>query len=578
MGRLKHRLGWGLVLLVFAAVSLRAAAGGEEKLAGEDDKAVPTAVPTPQGDERGPVQVSRPAQAASSFDLPAFVVTGGGERKALARREDFMGGLDTSGGIRTSPGEFGAGKNQLEAQGGRESLESLSVTSRPVAGALRLAAGWTPGYDASGYWAQELGRSWWILDGSSFYREGGERRGGMRERPLRDASRVGLAAGWRFDAAELSLFAGADTAKRTPEPWLAGQESALSRSDGEGGLDADGRWYETDWHLRLRGGRRSTAWAGSVLNEDEGAVRLEAARVLNGRTGSTLLSAVFALENLTQTWEAGRLRNRVFWRSELESRFGAWEGMRLGVGLGLDAVGGDESGFLLGPLVHAEQRLGEGLSLRVSVESGLRISRLAGRDFREPAFVPDPTLKAGRRVADAKAGLYWRVHPSFSLGLDGAWLQGEDWHLPHSNVARVVAVDTAVRVYRRAEAGLSQQWERGPWSQSLSLRTYRGELPETGGVRVTFLPDWSAELRGRWRRKAWSLHAGLDVLGRRDAAPDGSLPLDPNFDLSAGAAWTANDVWRFHLEGRNLLGRTLEPLPFYPEAAPHLSLGAEFRF
>ena len=72
---------WIALALFCAPLALRAAAPAEEKLAGEDDKAVPTAVPTPMGDERGLISVTRSTQAASSFDLPAFVVTGGGERK-----------------------------------------------------------------------------------------------------------------------------------------------------------------------------------------------------------------------------------------------------------------------------------------------------------------------------------------------------------------------------------------------------------------------------------------------------------------------------------------------------------------
>jgi hypothetical protein len=100
-----------LFILLWLGAGL-GAAPAEEKLAGED-VAVPTAVPTPMGDERGPVQATRTAQAASSFDLPAFVVTGTGERQSLARRQDLSGALDTSGGIKASPGEQGAGKDQL---------------------------------------------------------------------------------------------------------------------------------------------------------------------------------------------------------------------------------------------------------------------------------------------------------------------------------------------------------------------------------------------------------------------------------------------------------------------------------
>src|SRR5688572_16543684 len=111
-----------LKILMLAALALRAEgapgadAASADELAGEQESIQrPLARPTlSEPDAGGTVTLSRSAQGAASpsFELPEFVITGGGERKASSRRPDLSTWMDTSGGIKASPSEDEASKGQ----------------------------------------------------------------------------------------------------------------------------------------------------------------------------------------------------------------------------------------------------------------------------------------------------------------------------------------------------------------------------------------------------------------------------------------------------------------------------------
>lgn len=566
-----------LLLLLALTPGLRAASAPDDKLAGEDDKAVPTAVPTPQGDERGPIQVTRTSQAASSFDLPAFVVTGGGERQSLARRKDLGGRLDTSGGFKTSPGEEGAGKDQLESQGGRESLESVTSSSQPFVGGLRLSGGYQPGYAASGYLAQEMGPWFWTLNGDAGGSEGGPKQPNMRDPALRDAQSLHARAGWRGeDGWTLSGFGNGAYASAVPQPYLSGQTAALKRSAMDGGLDAQGRWLGVDLSGRLQGGAYGAQAPGGDLSEDQAGLDLELSHRFNGHTGSALLEGALKVDSSSMAW-AGARRSRTLLRGSLISRFQAFKGDRLGLGLVLDAVSGDDQSFQLGPLLRLEQRLGGGFSLKASLDSGLRLSRLMdGAEPLQPWHAPDPSLKPARLALDGAADLAWALGP-LRLGLGAYMQQGEDWFLPQSSALSVLAVDKAVRGWRLLGLRVQQAWQQGDWSQTASFKVQRAELPDLPWM-ATYVPNWAGDLGAAYRHGPWKASLKLELLGARQAAPDGSLPLDPSADLSALCAYDLGPAWTLFAEGRNLTAQTVQAAPAYPDAAPYAGLGVEFRF
>lgn len=566
-----------LLLLLSLLSPALFAAPADDKLAGEDDKAVPTAVPTPQGDERGPVQVSRTSQAASSFDLPAFVVTGSGERQSLARRQDMGSRLDTSGGLKTSPGEAGAGKDQLEALAGRESLDAVSATSRPFVGGLRLSGGYQPTYAASGYLAQERGPWFWTLNGDAGSSEGGAKQAAMRDPALSDQESLHLRGGWRQeDGWSVSAFGDGAFASRAPQPYLAGQSSALKRSALDGGVDAQGSLLGAGLKTRLQAGSYGAQIPGAEISEDQAGLDLELSRRLSGRTGSALLEAAFGVDASSQAWGGSRW-SRTLLRGSLISRFELLKGNRLGLGLALDASTGDDSTLQLGPMLRLEQRLPAGFSLKASLDSGLRLSRLKDGSAELQAWhAPDPRLKPARLGLDAGADLRWSAG-AWSLSAGAFAQQGEDWFLPQSNALSVLALDTAVRGWSLQGLRVRQAWRGGPWWQSAQGLVQRAELRDLPGM-ATYLPQWSAELAAGYAQGPWKASLRAKLLGPRQAAMDGSLPLDPSADLSATLGYDIDQAWTLFLEGRNLAAEVVQDAPYYPAAAPYAGLGVEVRF
>ena len=566
-----------LLLSLLAAAPLQAADvnGKAEKLAGDDDKAIPTAVPTAQGDERGPVAVTRSPQAASSFNLPAFVVTGSGERKALARRDDMGTRLDTSGGIKTSPGEAGAGKIQLEAQAVRTGLEDLSFSSKPFLGKLRLAAGYAPGYGAEGYVGQDLQKAFWLLNGSALGSEGGPLRAPMRAKAQRGAGGLDARAGWRFDnGGSLALFGGGDHSQA--QASLQDQGVFLSHDRALGGLEWQGPLAGLGTHLKAQGGQASAHLPGAELWEDQARLDLGLEKRLNGRSGSALLEGDVSVETLSQA-SASERQTQLLSRGALMSRFEAWPGSRLGIGLAADLVSGDQSSMLLGPRLRFEQRLGPLASLRAAFDTHLAVSRLQGAAFDQALRAPSPGLKPSRQTADATVTLAWQALPELGLELGGFASQADDHFLPSAVGPWPVYADQPVRGYRLVGLRMGQRWQSGPWWQSFEAVAQKPELPDLGSL-VTLTPWWSAELAvgGSWGlAKGW---VKAQAVGERHGALDGSLPMEAAVDLSALLSYAVQDDLDLFAEGRNLAGQRVETLAYAPDPAPYVGAGLEWRF
>lgn len=574
-----RRLSLALTLALAAGLS---AGTAEDALVGEDDRNLPTPVPTPMGDERGTIMVTRTAQAASSFDLPAFVVTGTGERQALARRQDLGLGLDTSGGFKTSPGEKGAGKDQLEAQPGREGLDEGPVENRPFVAGLRLSGGWQPGYAGAGYIAQELGPWHWALDGAVSGSQGGPLRGPMRDPALSDQGGLKARAGWRgAGGGAFSAFGRADYAGRAPQPWVPGQEGRLSRQGLETGMDGEANLAGFELRGRLRGHRHSARVPGMDLEEGALGLDLDLGRHLgSAEAGAWVeLSLAGSLAGLEAPGLAGLRSERNLGRAALLSRFQAWSGTRLGVGVALDHAGGSHQVLQLGPVLRLDQRLGHGASLQARVDSGLRLSGLrpVQGGAGEPWQAPDPRLKPAKLALDASVDLQGQLSAGFSLGLGAFAEQGEDWFLPSSQASSVLAVDTVVGAWRLQGLRARQGWRGGPWWQSAEAKVQRAEAGG-GTLSPAYTPAWTAALAAGWAQGPWQARLGLDLTDSRLASVDGGLSLEPGADLSALLRYDVDAAWSVWAEGRNLASRAAEPAPHYPQAAPYAGLGLELRF
>lgn len=577
---------WGLASGLAAASTPAAAptpaltpAATPEKLAGEE-RAVPTALPTPAGDERGPVSATRSAQAAPAFSLPAFIVTGGGERKVLANREDLGQGLDTSGGLKTSPGERGAGKDQREAQASRESAQDRSYTARADYARLGLAYGLANTLDANLLAALSAGPWFAWGGGQGGFSDGGPGSAAALHPALSRGGGGDLHVGWRGSEQDVvdASVAGEDrrilwTHGPLADPWIG-------FSDLKASLGWDGRALGTDWRARISDGRwqqEAPGLVGGTLGEDETGVSVNAARSLYGSTGSALLEAGLKVSSLRQS-DVG---TRSLWQGQgwLQSRFEAWPGNRLGLGLQWDQVGGDSAAMLLGPRVSLEQRLGRDLGLQASFGTGLGLSRLGGDEaLAGQPWRPDPALAPSRRVADVRAGLRWRAD-GLKLALAGAYTQDQAADLPDDSSGAGLWVDSAVGTLERTRLTLKQRWEAAGWWQDLELGLQRADLPDRPGWRATFSAPYWARVGVGASHGALSGRLELAYLGPREVSLSGAEPaLAAAWDLGAKAAWKLGPGLSVFLDGRNLLSQPVMDHPDYAQAAPYAGLGVDLSF
>jgi hypothetical protein len=600
----------GLILLLFGPAALRSDAVANaapvavpvadptaEALAGED-RAAPTAQPTPAGDESGPVSAPRSAQAASSFSLPAFVVTGSGERKALASRDDRDQSLDTSGGLKASPGEQGQGKDQREAQASRELPQASSYTARPEYGQLRLAYGLANTFRAEALAGGASGPWFGWLQGRGDFSDGGPASTQARTLDQSRMAGLGLHAGWRpsdEEALELGLRGDwraarwADSA--LPEPWL-------DRDRASADLDWMGRALGADWRATLADDQASLRLPGlgQAWVEQEQGVGLNLAKAVNGHTGGTLLEGGVDVSSL-RLQSLASVRDLWQGRAWLQSRFEAWSGSRLGLGLQLDLVGGDAQSMLLGPRLNFDQRLWRGLGLHVAFGTGLTVSRLSalgsvqgrslepaagpGQDpdvFDQDPRVPTLGLDPQRSVANATAGLDWEAWPGLTLDLGGFLRQDESAFLPDDPGRTGLWSDSLVGGLTVEGLRLKQRWEHGAWWQRLDLQWQQTQLSDRPGWSPTFMPDFSGVLGLGAALGAWQGEVSLAVLGPRAAYLQGGPGLASSWDLGARVTREVSDWLSAFVEGRNLLGSPVQAYLDYPDPSPYVGLGVELRF
>ncbi|HTB34556.1 MAG TPA: hypothetical protein VK842_06810, partial [bacterium] len=568
-----------------------------ETLAGED-RAAPTAQPTPAGDESGPVSATRAAQAASAFSLPAFVVTGSGERKALASRDDRDQGLDTSGGLKASPGEQGQGKDQREAQASRELPQASTYTARPEYGQLSLAYGLADTFRAEALAGGNSGPWFGWLQGQGDFSDGGPASAKARTLDQRRDAGLALHAGWRpsdGQAVELALQGDWRAARWTdsalPQPWL-------DRGRGAADLDWMGQALGADWRATLADGQASlrVPGLGQAWSEQEEGLGLNVAKAVNGHTGSTVLEGGLDLSSLrlqAQSSAADLWQGRAW----LQSRFEAWSGSRLGLGLQLDLVGGDAQSMLLGPRLNFDQRLWRGLGLHAAFSTGLTVSRLSalgsvqGQDL-EPAACPgqdpdtfdqDPRvptlgLDPQRTVADATAGLAWEAWPGLTLDLGGFLREDESAFLPDDPGRVGLWTDNLVGALHAQGLRLKQRWEHGGWRQRLEIQWQQTQLVDRPGWTATLMPDFSGVLGLGYGQGPWSGEVTLAMLGPRAAYLQGGPGLASSWDLGARLSRELNGWLSAFVEGRNLLGSPVQAYPDYPDPSPYAGLGVTLRF
>ncbi|HTB21962.1 MAG TPA: TonB-dependent receptor [bacterium] len=557
-------------LLSADAAPSASGASTPEALVGED-RGVPTALPTPEADAGGPLMLSRSAQAAPSFALPAFVITGGGERQDLEQRGDLGTSLDTSGGIKTSPGETGAGQDQRATEAVRAAPQDETFTPTQHYGELTASYGLGNTLKVDGMLAGEQGPWYGWLDGGTHFSDGGPLPSSALEPAQRYDGSLDGKGGWRMDPGDL-FEAAADGAWRSLRLTSFGGDSWEQRSQGGASLDWEGDWLGLTPRIQVQGREAQIGLPGYSYSEESGGLEATAEKSLGGALASALLDGGLDLGLLDQrgSFPGRSLENGAVWA---EVHLEPWSGGRLGLGFRLDWDLGPDPAVLPGPMVEFEQRLARDLGLRLEFGTRIDVSSLAVDGFQTDPLLPNARLLPSRRVADFKAALPWAPAGGLSLEAGAFVRQDVNAFLPDPAAQPGLWTDATVGTLRVEGFSLSGRREEGPWWQSLE------GVGQTAadGVDATFLPHWKGSAALGWKAGPWSAETGLKVQSTRLADLQGSWTIPAQWDWTLKAGFDVNDHLRVFLEGDSLAGAVTE-WPGYDDAAPYLGLGAKLLF
>jgi hypothetical protein len=565
------------------------AAPGADELAGEQEaiKAPASKPESMEPEGAGQISLTRSMQGAGapSFELPEAVVTGTGERKSIAARPELSVMMDTSGGIKASPGELNASKNQLGTQGARQSFENVTQSSRPAYGQLRALYGWDNTFEGDAFWGQELGKSYYLLEGSHDFSDGGSLPKGYQA--LNQSSQSSLLArgGWRSDGGQ--QFSGELSGRWRDRLWTLDPSSSpwIRRSLDEAQLSYDSA-PESSWRdsLKLWGSEGDVILPGFGGAYTEGQLGLsgDLEKELFTSQSRTLISGSFHVAQLDQNHGA-----RLAWLSGGWLQFGLepWSGARLGLGLSLDSVSDQSDSFLIAPRADFEQRLGRGLSAWVRFDPGLELPTLKDGLFEQDPALPSTTVLASTDSIRLEAGLGASLPGNISLELKGFVRQNENSIFLDEPLKNGLWISSNARGERSDGAGLD---ESGPLesllpglAQRLSFGWQESLLIDSPNLKATFSPalkgeaglDWAQAKPGKWKASL-----SLAYLGQRQASLDGSQTLPDYFDLHLGAEYAFNQNLSFLIQARNLLAQRVETFPGYAEPNPFVGAGISWQF
>ncbi len=554
-----------------------------EQLAGEKEEAKqpqsrPTAVEPEQG---GAVSLTRSTKAAPSFELPEFVITGSGARKAVGTRPDLNVWMDTSGGIKASPGEEDASKNQLGAQGARQAMEALSETARPSYGQLRALYGLSNTFLGEAFFGQELGGFYYLLQGENGFSDGGP----VESLPtINQSGRMGVLArgGWRLGAGR--QLSGEAFARRRTRMWTSNPAPAprLEREWQGGRLRWEGSPSDKVRHSLQASVDRSQALLpglGTAYVESLISLKGSFEGLLETRHSRTRLRAEAYVSDLCQDNGA---RVPLLAGAWFMAGFEPWKGAKLGLGLSLDsASGGGLSALLVAPRGEFEQRLGGGFSAWARFAPGLSLPTFAGP---EGLFSQDPALPSRLTLPSldqyqVAAGLGAQLGPNIGLEIKAHARQNEDaWQLDDPLAAGLWTTFN-VRRSRRVGVELSESSPLGGgFSQSLGLGWQNLELLDNPALLPTFAPALKGSASLGWMGEGLRAEVKASYVGSREGRALGGMSLPAYADLGASLEYEINASFSLLAEASNLLSQKVAEFPGYPEPSPSAGLGIKYQF
>lgn len=567
-----------LWLLMLCGAPAWAAVEEKEQLAGEKEEPKTQARPTEAAaDEAGPTQLTKSSKPLQpSFELPEFVVTGGGSRKVSAARPELGTWMDTSGGIKASPSEKGASKDQLGAQAPKQVLDKLTETAVPAYGQARLLYGAANTLHADAFYGREF-EDWHLFGAASHASSDGGPVQPSYTLNQSSRSSAELRAGMDLYGGKLSADLKGQWRSRL---WTLNPAPAprMDRSWTTAGLSYQAPpSKELRYSLRLSNDKAFAILPGIGTHYTEGLLKLsgEGERDIFTKRSRTQVKGEAYIAEFCQN-NGSRLP--YLFGVSLLSRFQPWPGATLGLGLSLDGMVRDVDGLLVAPRAEFEQRLGSGLGFWARFRPRLELPSLQALFEKDPAL-PSPTAKPSRDRYHVEAGLTVNFPKNIALEVKGLARHNEDASLLDDPLLSGVWTTKNVREMRvlGASATLRVPLEES-FRLALSGSYTKTELPEDPSLVASFAPEVRGRAALEFSEGDWAGALHADYTGERQARLMGNAGLPTQIDLGASAQWEFIEHWRLLAEAGNLMGQKVQEFPGYPEPAPYVGAGLAVEF
>lgn len=555
----------------------------DDELAGDKEviqrpEAKPTAI---EPDAGGPVTLSRSAASGQqpSFELPEFVIMGGGERKAVSQRPELSTWMDTSGGIKASPSEAEASKSQVAAQAQRQTLDATTETARPAYGQAQLLYGLANTLETDAFFGQELGQFYYLVQGNYDFSNGGP--ADIPVHNINQSSQDGLMAhgGWRDeDGSQLSMELDGHwrdrllTLSALPAP-------NMSRSLYQANLNWDGSPNAAfREHFQIDGDQAQVILPGLGSAYEEGFINVQAdlEKELLTNESRTLLIGHFYAGQLDQ--DQGD-RSSILAGGWFMARIDVWSGAKLSLGISLDSISGGVQGFLVAPRAEFEQRLGCGLGVWVRFAPKLELPTLEGGLFdMDPALPGTRTLPSEDSV-NLEAGLSAALPQQVELELKALIRQDDNASFLDDAAGQGLWTETNVRGEQRVGAELGERAPLGgDFSERLSVKWLTVSLSDSPGLVATFAPALEGEAWLDWHHDVWTASLGAVSSAARQGRLEGGDTLPAYTDLRLKGSYAVTDWLNLIAEARNLLSQEVEEFSGYADPAPFVGAGLQAKF
>jgi hypothetical protein len=590
----KIKLFFCCVLFVLMAMTPNISASREE-LAGEAESGETSQVRKIIVDEEeGPRTLTRSASSsAPSFKLPEYVIVGSGEQKTVYQRPQLNFQVDTSGGIKTSPGEHQASKNQLSLQERQELSPGDFFDSRPFYGRLLLAYGWRNTFTSEAFWGQQLDSFFYLFKFARTFSDGGPLPLGTFGLHQFGQDQLYTQAGWQFNPEQKLTVEAGGYWRHALMPASEISVPRVKRSlahilvawDGI----APGYFQESILDLSYKNYQIILPFSGTAYVQNDLKIGFDFQKEFFSRHNSNWLQGQAVLTNVNQKdliAEINSSRELFLLEAALGTRLVPWQGARLNLNLGLDWLSGarpsgsttSPDDMLLSVRAAWDQRLHSKIDFFARFWPKLIPPWLDNSMFNQDPVILNTNIYPVKELVDLSAGFRVRSWSGFLFETAVFYKLREDHFMLNEIIVPGLWSQAQVKRLRTYGFNFKQEWSWSWGLEQFSRYIWQDYFKEQDFLTNTFFPENTFETGVNFKDINWYLETSVRVVSGQKTSLDGSGDLNSFVDWGAQIQYKGFKNWVLFLRLNNLLAQTIADFPLYTYAAPHAQAGWIYKF